>query len=102
MHTALEAVEYAFDAVFVAIAQHGLLQRQPRLSRIGDKGLPAEPVSELGDCICLAGEAGDVVARVLNHPPATGLRAPGPGPVFGVLPLLLFPRNAEQTLSARV
>ena len=29
MHAALEAVEDAFNAVFVAIAQHRLLQRQP-------------------------------------------------------------------------
>src|SRR5712692_10250621 len=40
MDTALEAVKDALNAVFVAIAQHRLLQRQQLLPRIGDKGLP--------------------------------------------------------------
>src|SRR5438128_9348297 len=49
MHAALEAVKDAFNTVFVAIAQHRLLQRQPLWRRIGDKGLPAKTLTERGD-----------------------------------------------------
>src|SRR4030095_7690308 len=68
MDPALETVEDAFNAVFVAIAQHRILQRQPLLSRIGDKGLPAKTLAKLGNGVFLASDVGDVVAGFLDHP----------------------------------
>ena len=68
MDPALEAVEDALNAVFVAIAQHRLLQRQPRGSCIGDKRLPAQPSAQGREAICLTSDLGDVVAGLLNHP----------------------------------
>src|SRR5262249_23873967 len=59
MDAALAAVEDAFDTVCVAVAQDRLLQRQPLLHRVGDKGLPAEPLDEIGDGVALAGDVGD-------------------------------------------
>ena len=49
MDAALEAIEEAFDTVLVGVAQHRLLQRQPRVYRVGDKGPPTEPLGEGGD-----------------------------------------------------
>src|SRR5437764_12766170 len=68
MDPALEAVEDAFNAVFVAVAQHRILQRQPLLPRIGDKGLPAKTLAKIGDGVFLASDVGDVVAGFLDHP----------------------------------
>src|SRR4029434_8552356 len=68
MHAALEAVEDAFDTVFVAIAQHCLLQRQLLGRGIGDKALPAKTSAESGDGVCLASDVGNVVAGFLDHP----------------------------------
>jgi len=58
MDPALEAVEEAFNAVFVAIAQHRLLQRQPCVPRLGDKGFPATTLAQVGDAVFLAGDLG--------------------------------------------
>src|SRR5207253_648680 len=78
MHAALEAVEEAFDTVFVAIAQHRLLQRQPLWRRIGDKGLPAKTLTESGNGICLASDVGHVGAGFLDHPLLAVHRAASP------------------------
>src|SRR5438128_12436339 len=59
MDPALEAVEDAFNAVFVAIAQHYILQRQPRVPRIGDKGFPAKTLAKVGDAVFLASDLGN-------------------------------------------
>src|SRR6266436_3221901 len=67
MDPALEAVEEAFNAVFVAIAQHDILQRQPRVPRIGDKGFPAKTLAKVGDAVFLASDLGNVVADFLDH-----------------------------------
>src|SRR2546426_6714620 len=98
MDATLEAVEDPFDAVFIAIAQHRILQRQPLLPRIGDKGLPAEPLAEIGDGVFLAGDAGDVVAGLLDDPLWTARRASTPAHILGVSLHLLLPCNAEQPL----
>src|SRR5207245_10551710 len=76
MDAALEAIEEAFDTVFVAVAQHRLLQRQPRVHRVGDKGLPTELLGEGGDGVYMAGNAGDVGANGLAHRPLSARRAP--------------------------
>src|SRR5262249_22584320 len=68
MDPALEAVEDAVHAVCVAITHPRLLQRQPLLSRIGDKRLPAETLAMSGNGVFLASDAGDVVAGFLDHP----------------------------------
>src|SRR6266849_9480787 len=98
MHAALEAVENAFDPVFVTIAQDRIGQRQPLLCRVGDKGLPAEPCGEGGNGVFLAGNAGDVVADVLTYLPSTLRRASAPADVVGLLLDLPFPGNGEQAL----
>src|SRR6266487_125659 len=67
MDAAFEAIEDTFDAVFIAVAQDRLLQRQPRPWSIGHKSLPAEPLGEGGNGLSLAGDVGDVVAGFL-HP----------------------------------
>src|SRR6266487_936364 len=54
MDPALEAVEEAFNAVCVAIAQHRILQRQPFVPRIGDKGFPAKTLTASSDGVFLA------------------------------------------------
>src|SRR4030095_6103050 len=91
-----ETVEDAFNAVFVAIAQHRILQRQPLLSRIGDKGLPAKTLAKLGKGVFRASELGDVVAGFLDHRLWAARRASAPAYVLGGLLDLLFPRHAEQ------
>ena len=96
MHAALETVEDAFDTVFVAIAQHGIPQRQSRLSRIGDKGFPAESLAELGDVVFLADDVGYVVADAPDYPLLAARRAATPAHVLGFLLNLLFPCHAEQ------
>src|SRR5207244_12743256 len=96
MDTALEAVEDALNAVFVAIAQHRCLQRQPRGPRIGDKGLPAKTCGESSNGVCLARDAGDVVADFLKHTLLAVHRATPPAHVLGGLLDLLFPCQAEQ------
>ena len=55
---ALETVDEAFDTVGVARAQHGIPQRPSRVSRLGDKGLPAEALAELGAVVFLAEDVG--------------------------------------------
>src|SRR5256712_11894756 len=102
MDATLEAVEDPFDAVFIAIAQHRILQRQPLLPRIGDKGLPAEPLVEIGDVVFSAGDAGDMVAGFLDDPLWTARRTSASAHVLGVPLDLLFPGNAEQPFHAMV
>src|SRR5439155_13643423 len=96
MDPALEAVEDAFHAVFVAITQHRLLQRQPLLPRIGDKRLPAETLAMIGNGVLLASDAGDVVAGFLDHPLLAVHSASTSTHVLGGLLDLLFPGYAEQ------
>lgn len=45
MAPALEAVEDAFNAVCGAIAQPRILQRPPRVPRVGDQGLPVKTLA---------------------------------------------------------
>src|SRR5919202_5979641 len=100
MDAALEAVKDAFDPVFVAIAQHRLLQRQPLGSRIGDKGLPAKTLPASGDGVGLARDVGNVVAGFLDHALLAVPRAAPPADLWGALLDLLFPRHAEQPVHA--
>src|SRR2546426_11582606 len=67
MDAAFEAIEDTFDAVFIAVAQDRLLQRQPRPWRIGHKSLPAEPLGAGGNGLSLAGAVGDAAAGFLYH-----------------------------------
>src|SRR5713101_1535716 len=92
---ALEAVEDAFHAVFMTIAQHRLLQRQLLWCRIGDKGLPAKTLTESGDGVCLASDVGNVVAGFLDHPLLAVHRAAPPADILRGLLDLLFPCHAE-------
>ena len=72
MHAALEAIENAFDPVFVPIAQDRIGQRQPLLGRVGDKGPPAEPGGAGGDGVFLTSRPGmsiAVIAGTLAFPP---------------------------------
>src|SRR5215470_12438075 len=98
MDPALEAVEDAFHTVFIAIAQHRLLQRQPLLPRIGDKDLPAKTLAKIGNVVFLASDVGDGVARFLDHPRWTARPASAPAYVLGGLLDLLFPGHAEQSV----
>src|SRR5713101_2835437 len=88
MDAALEAVEDAFNAVFVAIAQHRMRQRQPLLPHIGDKGLPAKTLTEIGNFVLLASDVGDVGAGFLDHPLLAAQRASTPAHVFNWLQVL--------------
>jgi len=96
MDPALEAVEEALTAVCVAIAQHRLLQRPPLWPRIGDKGLPAKPLAESGDGVCLTSHVGAVVAGFLKHTLLAVHSAAPPAHGLGGLLDLLFPGQAEQ------
>src|ERR671938_1599046 len=96
MDAALEAVEDAFHAVFVTIAQYRILQRQPFLLRIGDKGLPAKTLAQSGDAVFLARDLGDVVAGFLEHPLLAVYSASTPAHAPGGLLDLLFPGHPEQ------
>src|SRR5262249_22712769 len=96
MHAALEAVEDAFNAVFIPIVQHRILQRQPFWLRIGDKGLPAQTLAKRGDGVCLARDVGYLVADFLDHALLTAARAPPPSHVLSGLLDLLFPSHTEQ------
>src|SRR5947208_9392715 len=98
MEATLEAVEDPFNAVFMAIAQHCILQREPFWPGIGDKSLPAAPLAETGDCIVLTGDAGDVVAGLLDDPLWTVRRSSPPAQITGMPLHLLFPGHAEQSL----
>src|SRR5438128_12654724 len=100
MKATLEAVEDPFHAVFIAIAQHRLLQREPLLPGIGDKSLPAAPLAETGDVVFLTGNVGDVVAGVLDDPLWTARRASTTAQILGMLLHLLFPNPASQSLHA--
>src|SRR5712691_3138400 len=102
MDPALETVEDAFNTVFVTIAQHRLLQRQPRRHRVGDKGLPAEPLDEGGNVVSLSGNAGDVVADGLDHPLPAARRAAAAAHILGFPLALLFPGYAEQPVHPMV
>src|SRR5712692_4378467 len=102
MDAALEAVEDAFDAVCVARAQHGILQRPPRVHRVGDQGLPAEPPCELGDVLSPAGDVGYGGADGLDHPRLSACRASAPAHGVGCPLHLLFPCNAEQPVPPMV
>jgi hypothetical protein len=82
---ALEAIENAFNAVFVAIAQHRILQRQPLWPRIGDKGLPAKTLAASGDGVFLASDVGYLVAGFLDHALLAAQRASTPAHVVGGL-----------------
>ena len=97
---ALEAVEDAFHAVFVAIAQHRILQRQPLWPCIGDKGLPAKTLAVSGDGVFLTSDVGYMVAGFLEHALRAAQRASPPAHVLGGLLDLLFPRHAEQPVHA--
>src|SRR2546430_15636896 len=96
MDPALEAMENAFNAVFVAIAQHRILQRQPRWPCIGDKGLPAKALAASGDGGCLASDVGYLVPGFLDRALLAAQRASTPAHVVGGLLDLLFPGHAEQ------
>src|SRR5262249_60448367 len=96
MHAALEAVEDAFNAVFIPIVQHRILQRQPFWLRIGDKGLPAQTLAKRGDGVCLARDVGYLVADFLDHALLTAARAPPPSHVLSGLLVLLFPSHTEE------
>src|SRR5215471_20670052 len=98
MDPALETVEDAFHAVFVAIAQHCIVQRQSLLPLIGDKGLPAQTLAESGDGVCLTRDVGDVVAGFLDYALLATHRAAPPAHVLGGLLDLLFPCHAEPPL----
>src|ERR687896_1676139 len=98
MDAALEAVEDAFDPVFVAIAQHRRLQRQLLWGRIGNKGLPAKTLTESGDGVCLARDLGDVVAGFLDHPLLAVHSAAPSAYILGGLLDLLCPCHTEQPL----
>src|SRR5438067_10366013 len=100
MEATLEAIEDPFHAVFIAIAQHRILQREPLWPGIGDKRLPAAPLAETGDFVSLTGDAGDVVAGLLNDPLWTARRASAPAQISGMPLYLLFPGHAEQSLHA--
>ena len=103
MDAALEAVENALNAVCVAIAQHRMLQRQPLLPCIGDKGLPATTLTESGDFVLLASEVGDVGAGFLDHPLLAAHRASTPAHVLGfLLDLLLGVALLERWLRDRL
>src|SRR5437773_12125001 len=102
MDAALEAIEEAFDTVCVAVAQHRLLQRQPRVHRVGDKGLPTEPLGEGGDGVSLASNAGDVGANGLEHPLLTARSAPASAHILGFSFDLFFPCNTEQPVHSMV
>ena len=95
MHAALEAVEDAFDTVFVAIAQDGIAQRKPLWRRIRDEGFPAKALREGSDGAFLAGDAGEVIADVLRYPLLTRCRASSPPDVVGVSLDLLLPFYLE-------
>src|SRR5512145_1742663 len=96
MDAALEAVEEAFHAVFVAIAQHRLLQREPLGPCMGDEGLPAKTLAERGHGVSLTCDVGDVVASFLDHTLRAPHRAAPSASVLGGLLDLLFPGHAEQ------
>src|SRR5262245_43113899 len=98
MDPALEAVEDAFHAVFVTITQDRLLQREPLLRRIGDKGLPAKTLTKIGNVVFLTHDVGDVIAGFLDHPLLAVYRASPPTHIAGGLLDLLFPGYAEQPL----
>src|SRR5258706_5348806 len=102
MDAALETIAEAFDTVFVAVTQHRLLQRQPRVHRVGDKGLPTEPLGEGGDGVSLAGNAGDGVAHGLEHPLLTARSAPASAHILGFSFDLFFPCNTEQPVHSMV
>src|SRR6266446_3527155 len=97
MNAALETVEDAFNVVFVTIAPHRMLQRQLRLPRVGDKGLPTKTLTESGDFVLLTRDVGDVVAGFLDHALLAAHRAATPAHVLGGLLDLLFPCHAEQS-----
>ena len=78
-HTALEAVEDALDAVFVAIAQDRLGQRQPLWRGVGDQGLPTKARGQAA-----MGPSWRVMRvmwsrMVLDHPLLACSRSLGPG-----------------------
>src|SRR5712691_7583436 len=85
MDPALEAVEDAFHTVFVAVAQHRIRQRQPRVPRIGDKGLPAKTLATRSDGVFLTSDVGDVVAGFLDDALLATHRAAPPAHVLGGL-----------------
>src|SRR5947209_3766457 len=96
MDPALEALEDAFNTVFVAIAQDRILERQPRVSRIRDKGFPAKTLAAGSDGPFLSHDMGNVVAGFLDHALLAVHRASPPTHVLGGLLDLLFPGHAEQ------
>src|SRR5262249_27222302 len=96
MDAALEAVKEAVHAGFVTIAKNPNVQRKSFLPPIGDKGLPAKPLAESGDGVCLTRDMGDVVASFLDHALLAAHRAAAPAHVLGGLLDLLFPCHAEQ------
>ena len=79
---ALEAVEEAFHAGCVAVAQDRLRQRQPRVSRIGDKGFPTKTLAMSSDGVFLTRDVSDVVAGFLDHALLAVHRAAPPAHVF--------------------
>src|SRR5262245_34989155 len=100
MDAALEAVEDAFHAVFVAIAQHCCLQREPRGLCIGYKSLPAKTLAQGSDAVSLACDLGDVVAQFLNYPLLTVRSATPSAHILCGLLDLFFPGHAEQPVYA--
>src|SRR2546430_10962002 len=96
MDAALEAVEDAFHAVFVTIAQHCILQRQPRVSCIGDKGFPTQALAVRSDDVFLTCDLRDVVTGSLDHALLAMHCASPSTHVLGGLLDLLGPGDAEQ------
>src|SRR5262245_56615042 len=96
MDAALETVEDAFYAVFVTIAQHRLRQRQPRVSRIGDKGFPTQTLAVRSDEVFLTRDLRDMVTGSLNHALLAMHSASPSTHVLGGLLDLLVPGDAEQ------
>src|SRR4029453_4978731 len=98
MDAAFEAVKNAFNAVFVTIAQHRILQRQPRVSCIGDKRFPTQALAWRSDDVFLTCDLGDVVTGSLDHALLAMHRASPSTHVLGGLLDLLVPGDAEQPL----
>src|SRR5205823_10442725 len=98
MDPALEAMEDTFNTVFVTIAQDRILQRQSRVSRIGDKGFPAKTLAARRDGPFLPRDVGNVIAGCLDHALCAVHSASPPAHVLGGLLNLLFPDDAEQPI----
>ena len=72
------------------------------MHRVGDKGLPTEPLGEGGDGVSLASNAGDVGANGLEHPLLTARSAPASAHILGFSFDLFFPCNTEQPVHSMV